>query len=197
MKHSILGLISVCSLILGFAAAPVSAAASGTGYLEAVESAPVPVQGQQYHLRHCIMYEKGTHIATNYWRGALVPINTKVTLVSMGDKEMTLRLERGDLVRVENVPNFTRVDMAGLAKRMLSATPVSLDGMDESMARSIKNGAMRAGMTKEQVVMARGYPPGHQTSSLELDSWKYWSSRFVVHTVVFQDGVLAAGRGIN
>jgi hypothetical protein len=52
-------------------------------------------------------------------------------------------------------------------------------------------------MTKEQVLMARGYPPAHETPSLDLDTWKYWSSRFVTQTIAFERGILAAGRGIQ
>ena len=55
---------------------------------------------------------------------------------------------------------------------------------------------LRKGMTREIAIMARGYPPAHETSSLESDRWVYWSSRFVKLTVVFSNGRLSDGRGL-
>lgn len=37
--------------------------------------------GKEYYTRYTFMYEDGEHSATNYWRGVLVPINTKVKLL--------------------------------------------------------------------------------------------------------------------
>jgi hypothetical protein len=52
-------------------------------------------------------------------------------------------------------------------------------------------------MTKEQVLMTRGYPPRHRTPSLEGNRWVYWSSRVVQLTVVFDGDVLIEGRGLR
>lgn len=168
------------------------------GYFDAIAQEAAPVVGETYHMRHCIMHEKGTHLATNYWRGGLLPINTQVTLVSLKKKTMKLRVvETGEEVEIENVPDFTKKDIPTIARNMLTRTPVPLDGFGAEIARKIKNGELASGMTREQVVMARGYPPSHKTSSLSQDTWTYWSSRFVVLTIVFEDGVLARGRGIE
>ena len=51
-------------------------------------------------------------------------------------------------------------------------------------------------MTREQVVMARGFPPGHKTPSLDADIWTYWTSRHGSQTIVFTNGVLSKGRGV-
>ena len=40
-----------------------------------------------------------------------------------------------------------------------------------------------------QVLMALGYPPTHETGSLDQDEWKYWYSRFRTYLVRFgEDG---------
>ena len=42
------------------------------------------------------------------------------------------------------------------------------------------------GMSREGVILAVGYPPEHQTPSLEADQWSYWRnshSRFQVYFV--------------
>lgn len=184
--------------LLFAAAARLGAAPASIGYFEAVKNDPAPVVGHEYYLRHCIMHEKGTHVATNYWRGELTPINTKVKLVSMGGETMVLSVDgTGETVKVKNVPSYTKCDIQAIAARMLSPQPIPIEKLGEAMASAIQHGTMKLGMTKEEVVMARGYPPAHKTPSLADDRWEYWSSRFVVQTIVFTDGVLTQGRGIE
>jgi hypothetical protein len=48
----------------------------------------------------------------------------------------------------------------------------------------IEDGVVEAGMTRPQVLMALGYPPAHETPSLESPAWHYWRDRwhrFIVH----------------
>lgn len=80
---------------------------------------------------------------------------------------------------------------------MLARDPVPIEQFDKATVAAIENGVMRIGMTKEQVIMARGYPPAHETPSLDLDTWKYWSSRLVTQSIVFANEVLVRGRGIQ
>jgi len=187
-------LLVALSALIGAATA---AAADSIGYFDAITSDPLPIVGQQYYTRHCFMHEKGVSKTTNYWRGTLVPINTQVTLVSMNDKKMTLRLASGETVKIENVEKFSKRSMSTIAHNLLATQPVPIDKFDPAIADAIKSGNMKMGMTKEQVVMARGHPPGHKTPSLDADTWLYWSSRLVIQTIVFDNGVLVRGRGIQ
>jgi len=171
-------------------------AAESIGYFEAITSDPLPVVGQQYYTRHCFMYEKGVSDATNYWRGSLVSINTQVTLVSLDDRSMLLRLKSGETVKIESEERHSRRSMATVAHNLLTPQPVPVDKFDEAIASAIRSGTLKLGMTKEQVVMARGYPPGHKTPSLDSDRWCYWTSRYAEQTIAFSNGVLVRGRGI-
>ncbi|PTY01252.1 hypothetical protein [Opitutus sp. ER46] len=193
MKSTLLRIALVLGALVGTAA---MAAPKSSGYLEAFANSPVPVAGQDYYLRHCIWYEDGESSGTNYARGTLVAINTKVKLLSLDGKNIVLQAD-GMTVKVKNVPDYTKKDTAALAQRLLGAEPVSFDGFDEATVAAIKAGKMKRGMTKEQVLMARGYPPAHKTPTLQSDRWMYWPSRFVIQTIVFADGVLTAGRGVE
>jgi len=69
----------------------------------------------------------------------------------------------------------------------------------EVFTKELVDGApktVREGMTKEEAILARGYPPVHRTYSTEDDRWVYQQNRFVTQTVVFADGKLVAGRDI-
>ena len=196
MKPSRRLLCLLCLVVSALSGASIRAADS-IGYFDAINSDPAPVVGQQYYTRYSFVYEKGLYETTNYSRGELVPINTQVTVLSLGGETMVLQLATGGTVKVQNREKVSQRDMAQIAHAMLSPHPVPIEKFDEATANSIKSGILKLGMTKEQVVMTRGYPPGHKTPSLDGDVWTYWSSRFVVDTLVFSNGVLTQGRGLR
>lgn len=169
-----------------------------TEYVKDVAREPIPQPGEEYYMRHCIWFERGDSEATNYARGALVPINTKVTLLAYGDDEFTIRIgTTSQVVEIENEHKYTQKSISEIARNMLSKKEVSLKRYDDDIAAAIRNGQMRLGMTKVQVLMARGWPPAHRTPTLEQDAWVYWPSRFITQTIVFKDGKLAEGRDIH
>jgi hypothetical protein len=172
-------------------------AADSIGYFEAIATDPLPMVGQQYYTRYCFMYDKGVFQTTNYWRGTLLPINSQVTLVALGGESMTLRLASGGTVKVENIEKFSRRSMSQVSHEMLALHPVPIEKFNEATVNFIKGGILKTGMTKEQVIMARGYPPGHKTPSVDADVWVYWSSRVVTDTLVFSNGVLTQGREVR
>ncbi len=156
-----------------------------------------PVPGQDYYLRFTLRQEDNEYPSTNYGRGIVVPINTRVKLLSYSKKNILLQvLETGSELKVVNEEKYTGRSPAGFAKLMLSAVPTPLERLPDQVAAAIRIGEPRRGMTKEQVIMARGYPPVHETTSTESDRWVYWSSRFVKQTIVFVNGRLTEGRGI-
>ncbi len=50
---------------------------------------------------------------------------------------------------------------------------------------AIRAGKVALGMSKEQVLVAVGYPPMHQTPSLEALQWKYWHTSFGSYLLVW------------
>lgn len=195
ITHLVLVFAALMSAVTGLRADTKS-----IGYFESIEKEAAPVVGEQYYMRHCLRYEEGKEWeTTNYWTDSsiFVPINSKVTLNSLGSRSMQIKIEKsGQVLTIENVQKYSQREMAEIAKNMLTRTPVPIEKFDEKAAKNIRNGILTLGMTKEQVVMTRGYPPGHKTPSLEIDSWTYWNNRFGTHLLVFQDGVLAKGRGL-
>jgi hypothetical protein len=181
-------------------AGPAATGPSG-GFLQEFPSiAPArisPVAGSDYFTRHAFWEEKGEFNTTNYSRGVLVPINTRVKVVALsGSKFVLKRLDTGQQVKVRNEEKFTRKSMSEIAALLLSAGPTPLEKLPEDVATAVRSGEMRKGMTRELVLMTRGFPPAHETPSLDGGRWVYWSSRFVKQTILFNDGRLAEGRGL-
>ncbi|MCP4135548.1 MAG: hypothetical protein GY754_31555 [bacterium] len=152
----------------------------------------------EYYTRFCFYFEAGKHLATNYTRGAMVPINTRVRILKKSAQNIRITLvDTKDIVSIINVPGYTKKDINTLFDEMFSLSPTDLSGFSDEMQSAIKGGVLKLDMTKEQVLMARGYPPRHETLTLEQDRWVYWSSRFVKQTILFRDNKLAEGRGIS
>jgi hypothetical protein len=178
-------------------------AASGSGgvfWQDFPSIAPPPAEvstGKDYFTRFTFHEEKNEHKTTNYARGAIVPINTPVKLISMSGSKLTLkRLDNGQEIKVENENKYTKKSIPEIAAMMLSAQKTPIEKLPDEVASAIRNGDMRKGMTKELLLLARGYPPAHETPSIEGDRWVYWSSRFVKQTVIFVNGRLSEGRGL-
>jgi len=157
-----------------------------------------PVAGKEYFTRYTFHYEDDEWPTTNYTRGTIVPINTKVTLLSLGKNSFTLKFaDTGTTLKIENVEKHSKRTIGQVAKEMLAEAPTAIEKYGKEMEAAIKTGTLRLGMTKTQVLLTRGYPPGHETPSLDLPLWKYWSSRFVVHSLVFEGDILTKARGVD
>lgn len=184
----------ISGLFLLFAAVliPAQLLAGGTIQPEFIE----PKVGDQYYTRYNFKEEKSKHNTTNYWRGNLVAINTKVTLLSIGRKKMVIETEDGRKVTFVNVKKYTKRNLNTIASELLSPKPIPLEKLSKSTKQAVEAGELTLGMSKGQVIMARGYPPRHKTPTLDQNTWTYWSSRFVQRTLKFQDGVLSEGRGL-
>ena len=185
------------------ATAPAAAASTpGTGafWQEFPSIAPAqvqPVAGKDYFTRYTFREEKNEYNTTNYARGNIVPINTPVKLISMSGSKMTLRrLDNNQEIKVENADKFTKKSIPEIASLLLAAEKTPIEKLPEEVAAAVRNGDLRKGMTREVVLLTRGYPPAHETPSVEGDRWVYWSSRFVKQTIVFINGRLSEGRAL-
>jgi hypothetical protein len=183
------------------APAPAPAPAGGTFFNQDFPSiAPPmisPTPGGDYFLRSSLYFEDEEYVGTNYARGTLVPINTPVKIDEIKKESIVAhRTDTGEKLEIKNVDKYTKKSITQLAGLLFSAEKTPLERLPDEMASAIRAGEMRKGMTKEQVLMTRGYPPAHETPSVQGDRWVYWSSRFVKQTIVFNNGRLSEGRGI-
>lgn len=154
-----------------------------------------PQEGQSYYTRYNFWVEKEHHVTTNYSRGELIPFNTKVTLESIAGRNIVLDID-GRKITIINQQKHTQRDASAIASELLSPRKISLKGVAGELQDDMQAGIMRLGMTKEQVLMTRGYPPRHKTPSTKANTWVYWSSKFVQRSLVFEKGRLTRGRGL-
>ncbi|WP_294960488.1 hypothetical protein [Sulfurimonas sp.] len=130
--------------------------------------------------------EKNRVYGTNYSRGLHIPINTEVKILAVSSKVITFEY-MGSKINYYVYTKYTKVDAAGTLDRLFSKTKVDLSMYSEDTLQNILDGKIVVGMTKEEVVLSRGYPPFHATISLKADVWKYWNNRFQTIEVRFED----------
>jgi hypothetical protein len=157
---------------------------------------PHPLNGQSRYLCCNMHYEKPEISDVNYLKGTLIPFGTRVQVLQVrkssvefqpaGHPPITLVLKYGkDATTMDQYLEriFLREDphaklpRAGKDKNQAAAA--------EKTRKRIEDGVVEVGMTKDEVLMAIGYPPLHRTPSLDSPQWTYWANRWVTFEVYF------------
>jgi len=154
------------------------------------EQMPAEVQsGGLYYTQFSLFEEKNTYRTTNYRKGVLVPINTEIVLEAMSSGDAKIRLlGTGQILTIENVPKYSKDAMPEAFKKIAAPGKVDLSRFNAAEQAAIREGKAIAGMSREAVLAAIGYPPQHETPSLAADSWTYWANRFDRFVVRFNNG---------
>lgn len=138
-----------------------------------------------YYTQFSLFHEKNNFRTTNYRKGLLLPINTAVTLQIMDSKEAQIRLvDGGQILTIENAPKYTLDDMQTAFNKIAKPDKIDLRRFSADERDAILAGRAIKGMSREAVTAAIGYPPQHETPSLNVNDWLYWRNRFdrfIVH----------------
>lgn len=132
---------------------------------------------------------------TNYKMGPMIPVNSEITLEAINKNQVSFHYN-GNLIVLRNMPKHSGTNMAQMMDRYFGTTKVDLSKFTKSEQEKIAQGEMAVGMSKEATLVARGYPPSHQTPSLQADVWKYWKMQagFASDTVMvtFKDNKISS-----
>ncbi len=136
--------------------------------------------------------KRHTLSSVNYLQAGFIPVCTPVTIESLSGSKMRFRVtesgveyEYGFHKSLEGSRQAHLDRIFGDRARCPSARIAKMSEVDQA---GIKSGQVTAGMSKDAVVIAIGYPPEHATPTLDLDQWRYWRSRFNTILVEFQQG---------
>lgn len=131
----------------------------------------------------------------NYKRGVMIPAGTEVIVRHVGrhGRRPTVKFTIvGD--RQKYTIYFRKqfrpgVSMEGIKSRLFTTKTFDelTKGLSPMEVEAIKRGTLVEGMSKAAVLLGRGYPPSHETPSLEADTWFFWDNRFVKHAVRFDE----------
>ncbi len=120
------------------------------------------------------MWAEGSGITTlNFSLGRPIPVNSVVVYEDVNKKQVAFTYE-GKRYYLRNSPKHSKTNMDQMLERYFATTKVDLSKFTQQEQAAIKAGRIETGMSKEAVLVARGYPPAHATPSLQSDEWKYW-----------------------
>ncbi|MDH5577038.1 MAG: hypothetical protein OEZ09_01140 [Betaproteobacteria bacterium] len=139
----------------------------------------------------CNLHYENDWISDANWSSMpMIPAGASIKVIDYGryrvnveidGRKMRLGLDYGRQMPLEQWA--AKVVVADDPRRKIAAWPAPVRD-------AVRAGKVAVGMSKEQVLVAIGYPPMHQTPSLEAPQWKYWHTGFGSYLVVW-DG---AGR---
>ncbi len=115
--------------------------------------------------------------------------NAREPILSEGDPKIRFTLkETNESVEISFVnkwhPGKTIYDYYDQMFTNKSFSELSY-GMDEKKLEKISRGEILVGMTKQEVILAYGYPPEHKTRSLDNNSWRYWIDTLKTKEICF------------
>lgn len=144
--------------------------------------------GNIYYTQASLQYEKGRHLTTNYRKGVLVPVNTRVQLEKITGDDIFLEiLPDHTKLRIENVEKHTGDNTIKAFAKLFNKNKADLSRFSETEREHILAGKITKGMSKQAVLAAIGYPPITETPNLQMNDWTYWSSRFNRFIVRFKN----------
>lgn len=181
-------IIASIILVLGFSGC------GGAKLSPAVEKAFNSKQ-EMYTKRNMFISKFGRYGArfietTNYGNGQMIPVNTKVKFKDVNKKQMAFTYD-GNLVMLQNIPKYSSTTIDQMVKRYFSPKKVDLGKFTKLEREAIASGSSASkvvvGMSKEAVLVSRGYPPTHATMSPKANTWKFWESKFNTRLIEFKN----------
>jgi len=158
-----------------------------------------------YYTKVNIWYENSQKIAsTNYHRGAMIPVGTKVNVLGISGDKITFTTEdqQGVTFVLINMRKHSLVDTQVLFTQHFSETDPKAAGGEFSKFNNkerdnIEAGTVSEGMSREAVIMSYGYPPKHRTPALTNNIWTYWDARATRRVVSFRNERVSRIEEIN
>jgi len=117
----------------------------------------------------------------------IVPVGTAVKATGYGRQRVYVNLA-GSKQALGN--DYSReLDLPAFAARYIVADDpkLKLDGFAPAVRQAILDGRVAKGMTREQVLMAVGYPVTSENPDLGSKVWRFWASSFAEFQVMFDD----------
>lgn len=130
----------------------------------------------------------------NYGVDAFIPVNTEVELLSDGGwSGVKFRLkDSGVTLKLKNHRNSGVTDEEWISKH-LGTHKVNINKFSKMERSAIESGEVKVGMSKDAVIVSRGYPPAHKTPSLKSSSWLYWTTKWNKKQVKFDSNGKVSG----
>ena len=158
------------------------------GAIAALLPAAAPAQEKFDGYLCCNMRSDGEWISDINYAGEgmrVLPAGTPVKVTSVGRKKVGVLVDG----RKQSIGNDYSRDLApdAFARRFVVADDPStkIASWPEKVQDAARRSRVTAGMTREQVAIALGYPVSSENPDLEAPVWRYWLDSFTEFQVEF------------
>lgn len=151
------------------------------------QSTSVTGQGQAGYTC-CNFHYDGNRISDANWLiHPVIPAGTAARILGYGEHRVDVEI--GGRAVALGLDYGRRQNLREWAQRMIvPQNPKERIADWPSAAReAIDSGKIALGMSREQVIVALGYPPAHATPSMDAPRWKYWYDTHGTYDVVWDD----------
>jgi hypothetical protein len=134
--------------------------------------------------------ERARLYAVNYQQPGLIPVCSEVKILGLKSNQMRFQV-------VKSGKEYSYINHKEAAGEPFNAHLLrffgpecdrkGIDRLNAADKAGVKAGTVSAGMTKQGVIFAVGYPPKNRTPDLTSNEWTYWKSRFDTFLVTFDD----------
>jgi hypothetical protein len=144
---------------------------------------------QKIYTSYNIWYDNKDEISQiNYHNGKILPFGTEVKILEATKRGIVFQdVKTNEKYSVV----FFRRFLVGKAEqyiKILFTTKNSEElaaGIKPEILEKIKTGTVEKGMTKQEVMLAYGYPSLHRTPSIDEDTWIYFDNATKKKRVIF------------
>lgn len=154
------------------------------------------LMGKTFYTRANMWFEGPKNfLSTNFHKGLMIPIGTKVKISSYRGARIKFAIDGGATYTYIHARKHSKIKLRELFYRYFSETSVMANGeafskLTKKEQENVLDGIIEPGMSKEAVLMAYGYPPTHRTPDLASNIWTYWESRAVKNVLYFEENIL-------
>lgn len=132
-------------------------------------------------------YDRDWISDANWGNLPMIPAGARIRVLDYGSHRASVEID-GKPMRIghdygrneESLEKF-------ISKLVVKSNPrAKIDKASPKAKAAMREARVVPGMTKEQVIVAVGYPPTHRTRSTDESVWNYWASRAGRYEVHFK-----------
>jgi hypothetical protein len=158
---------------------------------------PNPLDNQSRYLCCNVWYEHDEINDVLYQWGTKIPFGTRVQILKVGKDFVKFQAEGHPAIKLELRYGAKVLTIDDYVNRIFVVDDprAKLKKVPAKTVKQIEEGQVAEGMTRDQVLMAVGYPPAHRTPSLSQSDWHLWQNHWHQWLVNFEgDKVVSVQR---
>jgi hypothetical protein len=127
----------------------------------------------------CNFHHEKDWISDANWRYLpMIPAGAKIKVLDYGSNRASVEID-GKPFRIGQDYGRREESLQSFIQKLVvkNDPKARIAKYPEKIRAAVRDGRVIPGMTREQVIIAVGYPPTHRTPSLESSVWNLWGSR--------------------